>query len=318
MTPASARLCRGISPRGGAAVSFAGGQRYDVIEMHTSATVQLDYPFSGVQFLFRFRDEVRRPMLAICTPAVLICHRPYSANRSSIISAAASTMPCLLVSGSVRRLFHRRCFRSPQTVANSEPSACRCARLLPPNNTPTELLYKCAHHSVMNLLQRNALKGFGHGKLNNSTISMTYSMVICLPHELFTVFYYTAFSLQSLFISRHFRSSTSSYLRDRSFLSIMLSICDICLVSDIAVFVLKRDVKRQLTVTYVSGINSMFLSVNPIMISLYMTYQFLHLSLFLLLIHHSTHPSVVSGLACPVNQVARSSPPLKVTFNLTQ
>ena len=170
----------------------------------------------------------------------------------------------------------------------------------------------------MNLLQRNALKGFGHGKLNNSTISMTYSMVICLPHELFTVFYYTAFSLQSLFISRHFRSSTSSYLRDRSFLSIMLSICDICLVSDIAVFVLKRDVKRQLTVTYVSGINSMFLSVNPIMISLYMTYQFLHLSLFLLLIHHSTHPSVVSGLACPVNQVARSSPPLKVTFNLTQ
>lgn len=219
MTPASARLCRGISPRGGAAVSFARGQRYDVIEMHTSATVQLDYPFSGVQFLFRFRDEVRRPMLAICTPAVLICHRPYSANRSSIMSAAASIMPCLLASGSVRRFFSSSVFgRRRRSLIQSRRPACRCARLPPPNNTPTELLYKCANHSVMNLLRRNALKSFGYGKLNNSIISTTYSMVICLQHELSTVFFYTAFSLQSLFISRHFRSSTSSYRRDRSFL----------------------------------------------------------------------------------------------------
>ena len=45
-------------------------------------------------------------------------------------------------------------------------------------------------------------------------------------------------------------------------------------------------------ITLVSGINSLLLSVNRILISLSLTYLFLHLSLLPLLIHHSRHSSV--------------------------
>jgi len=102
--------------------------------------------------------------------------------------------------------------RRRRSLIQSRRPACRCARLPPPNNTPTELLYKCANHSVMNLLRRNALKSFGYGKLNNSIISTTYSMVICLQHELSTVF-----SLYSLL------AAVALYLSSLSLVHIILS-----------------------------------------------------------------------------------------------
>ena len=129
-TPASSRLCRDISPRCGATgVVAAVGQRYDVIGIYASNALQLDYPFSGVQFLFRFRDKLR----LICMLARRIYHRPRTANRSSIICAVASIMSS--VSGRVG--FYIVHFQSSQPIAHSELVCLSHARLPMSNNLPT-------------------------------------------------------------------------------------------------------------------------------------------------------------------------------------